>query len=252
MKKIISICLLIVVVTLVVTVFTACGGKSESDTTTTTKVAADNAGQNNKDVVIGTLTLKVNETNAEVYNDGALLQVLSYPKGKGTPFSYDYAKEHYGFADMNFDGETDVYIAVADDEGVIYYYCWLYNASAKEFQYSISLSALTNISVDSAEQLVFAIGFDANGNKVISKYTFVNGSLSFIESFNESEDIPEDIEQNVNNNTIGDKPVADNTVTDTSKPVTDGTTGETKPLLTTEPNNGNGIVLVDPTDEVWY
>ena len=133
MKKIISICSLIIVAALVVTVFTACGSKPETDTTSTTKVAADNSGQNNANVVIGTLTLKVNENNAEVYNDGALLQVLTYPQGKGTPFSYEYAKEHYGLVDMNFDGETDVYIAVADDEGVIYYYCWLYNATAKEF-----------------------------------------------------------------------------------------------------------------------
>lgn len=250
MKKIISLCSLIIVAAIVVTVFTACGGKTDTATTTSKTTAV--ADQNNADVVIGVLTLKVNETNAEVYNDGVLLQTLKYPQGKGTPFSYDYAKEHYGFLDMNFDGEYDIYIAVADDEGVIYYYCWLYNATAKEFQYSAALSDLENISVNNAEQFILAIDYDAEGNKVVSKYTFVNGILSLVEAYNESEDIPEDIVDDMSNNAIGDKPVEGTPSVDASKPVTDNTTGETKPLLTTEPNTGSGVILVDPTEEIWY
>ncbi len=251
MKKIISICALIIVAAIVVTVFTACGsGKNDKATTTAAATTTNIDAQNN--VVVSGLSLKINETSADVYNDGVLIQTLKYPQGKGTPFSFEYAKEHYGFLDMNFDGEYDVYIAVADDDGIIYYYCWLYNATAKEFQYSPALSDLKNISVDGAEQIILAIGFDSEGNKVISKYTFVNGSLSFIEKFNETDEIPEDIVENMDNNAIGNKPVEGTPSVDTSEPVTDNTTGETKPLLTTEPNSGGGIVLVDPTDEVWY
>lgn len=249
MKKIISICSLIVVAALVVTVFTACGSDKKTDTNKNTTTTA--AGVQNAEVVIGELTLKVNETNAEVFNDGKLFQTLSFPENKATPFSYDYAKEHYDFVDLNFDGNLDVYIAVADDDGIIYFYCWLYNATKKTFDYSIALSALTNISVDSAEQFLYAIGYDAEGNKVVSKYTFENGSLKFVESFNESDDIPEDVDQNVNNNTIGDKPNTGKPSTgDTTAP--SGSTVETKPPLTTEYNPGNGIIIVDPTDEQWY
>ena len=244
MKKIISICSLIVIAALVVTVFTACGGDDNATTSTTSPATTTN------EVVIGTLTLTVNETNAVVYNDGVLFQTLTFPQGKGTPFVFEYAKEHFDFIDMNFDGNLDVYIAVADDEGTIHYYCWLYNATTKVFDYSISLSGLTNISVNAAEQLIFAIGYDTDGNKVISKYTFENGSLKFLESYNEADEIPEDIDQNVNNNSIGDKPTTGGSATGgTTAP--SGTNGTTKPLLTTQPQSG-GIVLVDPTEEVWY
>ena len=155
-------------------IHTICGSGKNDKAATTTNIDAQN------NVVVSGLSLKVNETSADVYNDGVLLQILKYPQGMGTPFSFEYAKEHYGFLDMNFDGEYDVYIAVADDDGIIYYYCWLYNATAKEFQYSPALSALKNISVDGAEQIILAIHFDSEGNKVISKYTFVNGSLIYL------------------------------------------------------------------------
>lgn len=243
MKKIISVCSLIIIAALVVTVFTACGGEEGGTPTTTAPASTTN------EVVIGTLTLTVNEANAVVYNDGTLFQTLAYPQGKGTPFVYEYAKEHYDFIDLNFDGNLDVYIAVADDEGTIHYYCWLYNATTKVFDYSISLSALTNISVNSAEQLVFSVGFDSDGNKVVSKYTFSNGSLTFIEAYNEADEIPEDVDQNVNDNVIGDKPATGGSVTGTTAP--SGANGTTKPLLTTEPNAG-GIIIVDPTEDVWY
>lgn len=243
MKKIISICSLIVIAALMVTVFTACGEEEGGIPTTTAPVTTTG------EVVIGTLTLTVNEADAVVYNDGVLFQTLSYPQGKGTPFVYEYAKEHYDFIDLNFDGNRDIYIAVADDEGTIHYYCWLYNATTKVFDYSISLSALTNISVNAAEQLVFSVAFDSDGNKVISKYTFVNGSLTFVEAYNEADEIPEDVDRNVSDNAIGDKPAAGESVTDTTAPT--DTNGTTKPLLTTEPNGGS-IILVDPTEDVWY
>lgn len=251
MKKIISVCSLIIVAAILVTVFTACGTDKGDGTTTTTAPSTTGVQK----VEIGELTLTVNESNAVVLNNGQTFQTLSYPQGKGTPFALEYAKDHYDFVDINFDGNLDLYIAVAEEDGVIYYYCWLYNATTCVFDYSVSLSALTNISIDSAEQLIYAVGISNDGKKVISSYTWVNGVLTFIESYGAEEDIPEDIQQSANNNTIGNKPNSEKPVTDNSTTAPAGNAGTadtTKPLLTTEPNTGSGIVLVDPTDEVWY
>ena len=251
MKKIISICAIIIVAAIVVTVFTACGsGKNDKATTTAAATTTDIYAQNNTDVVIGELTIEVREDKGIVYNNGSEFRTLIYPKGKNTPFNLEYAKEHYDLIDLNFDGNIDAYIAVADDNGVIYYYCWLYNATTTQFDYNPHLSSYNNISVDSEEQVIYAVGYNAEGRKVISKYMWENGIPVFVESFGIDEDIPENIEQSANNNTIGDKPNSGKPVVGTTEP--SGTTGETKPLLTTEPNSGGGIVLVDPTEEVWY
>ena len=153
----------------------------------------NNDAQNN--VVVNGLSLKVNETSADVYNDGVLLQTLKFPQGMGTPFSFEYAKEHYGFLDMNFDGEYDVYIAVADVDGIIYYYCWLYNATAKEFQYSPALSDLKNISVDGADyqsrffswnENSFLVFLQTSGHLRGSKRKITSSSVSLRRTWNGS------------------------------------------------------------------
>lgn len=249
MKKIISLCSIIVITALFVTMFAACGG-ADNDTTTVPTTAAGGENVNPDVVEIGKLTLKVNENEAVVYNDGEEFRKLIYPKNYRVEFDYDYAKEHYDLIDLNFDGNLDAYIAVADEDGLIYFYCFLYNATTTQFDYNSHLSAFNNISVDSAEQLIYAVGYTDDGRKVISKYNWENGIPVFVEAFGADEDIPEEVEQSAGSNTIGDKPHVDDPAEEDT--TASGSAGETKPLLTTEPNNQGGIVLVDPTEEQWY
>ncbi len=263
MKKIISICAVILSVALLITVFAACG-KNEGDITTQSTTQAP--------VADGEYSLDVTEAKAVVKKGDAVFQELSYPTGIGYVFDLEYAKEHYEFIDMNFDGNLDLYLAVSKVDNVISYYCWLYNATDNKFDFSASLSALKNISVDPYEQLVLSKYF-YNGAEKVSTYEWVDGKLQLKETFgDEGATIPDSIVQSYTDNTIGETSNTDKTTNKTTTkaqavPTTgsQGATGgssenktttapkTTKPLLTTNPaNQGIELLPSKPADDGWY
>ncbi len=277
MKKIISICAVILSLALLITVFAACGKNEGDDTTTTTAEVA---------VADGEYSLEVAATSATVKKGDAVFQELKYPQGIGYEFDLAYAKEHYEFIDMNFDGNLDLYVAVSKVDNVISYYCWLYNATDNKFDYSASLSALKNISVDSAEQLVLSKTY-FNGIEKVTTYEWVDGVLTIKESYgDEGETIPQNIMQSLNDNTIGEVSNTEKTTANTTTQAngekttvaqggnktttsanggnntTNGNTDNktptsapkpTKPLLTTTNPAEDGIeVLPSKPNDGWY
>ncbi len=267
MKKIISICSVILSVALLITVFTACGKDKVDETPESTTAEA---------LVEGEYSLDVTEAKAVVKKGDAIFQELSYPEGIGYVFDLEYAKEHYEFIDMNFDGNPDLYLAVSKVDNVISYYCWLFNATDNKFDYSASLSALKNISVDPYEQLVLS-KYYYNGVEKVSTYEWVDGKLQLKETFgDEGSTIPQNIVQSYTDNTIGEISNSDKTTAQgtTKAPApAESTTGSqssqggsssdnktttapktTKPLLTTTSPANDGIELLPsaPSDDGWY
>lgn len=194
MRKIIALCSVLVALAVVVTMFTACGDKTEDETTTTTTESK---------VEVGSVTVEVGTDAAVIKEDGFVIQTLKYPKDSDVKFDIEYAKEHYEFIDFNFDGVNDFYIAVSSENGIINYYCWLYNETSKFYEYSKDLSALKNISVDAEKHLIVAKIADGNSEK-ISCYKWVDGVLTLDKTYDSSKDeIPEDVTNAVTNNSIG-------------------------------------------------
>ncbi len=265
MKKIISICAVILSVALLITIFAACGKNNGGETSESTTLEA---------VVDGEYSLDVTNTKATVKKGDAVFQELSYPEGIGYEFDLAYAKEHYEFIDMNFDGNLDLYLAVCKVDNVINYYCWLYNATDNKFDYSASLSALKNISVDPYEQLILS-KYYYNGVEKVSTYEWVDGKLQLKETYGEDgAEIPQNIVQSYTDNTIGEVSNNNKTTTQTTakapaEPATNsqGSQGgsvtenktttapkTTKPLLTTTSPANQGIELLPskPADDGWY
>ncbi len=224
MKKIITLCSVIVVLAIVITAFTACGDKTEDNTTTTTTEAV---------VELGGTVVEIGEENAVITEDGFVVQTLNYPKDSDVTIDLEYAKEHNEFIDFNFDGVADFYIAVSTEDGIINYYCWIYNESTKLYEYSKDLSALKNISVDPEKHLVVSTIPQADGNK-ITCYRWVDGVLTMDVAYDSSKDeIPEEVTEIVENNSIG----AD------KKPSTN------KPETTKKPSSGNKETTKKPSSD---
>ena len=264
MKKIVSICAVVLSLALLFTVFTACGKKGEGTTDASTQAP----------VADGEYSIDITEAKAVVKKGDTVFQELSYPSGIGYEFDLAYAKEHYEFIDMNFDGNLDLYIAVSKVDDVINYYCWLYNATANKFDFSASLSALKNISVDPYEQLVLSKTY-YNGAEKVSTYEWVDGVLQLKDIYgNEGETIPQEVVQSYNDNTIGETSSSNKTTSSnatTQSQATPATTAHggsnggasenktttapktTKPLLTTtSPVNGIELYTGDPENDQWY
>ena len=200
MKKIITLCSLLVCLAVLVTVFTSCGDKTENSTTAPESYVAsiENEGFS--------FTAEVGEEETIIKNKGEAYQTLKYPVNAGYPFDYNYAKERSQFIDMNFDGQPDFYIAVSAEAETIYYYCWLFNATTKKFEFSVSLSGLTNISVDANTHTIYSTFNYRDTTKVVS-YKWVNGALVNAEEYdNTSDTIPPEVTEAVSNNIIGNVP----------------------------------------------
>lgn len=274
MKKIISLCSVVLVFALMITVFTACGDNTEDNTTTT---------QNSENVVADTkgFTVEINETTALVKKDGKEFQTLKFPVNAGMQFDLEYAKKNNAFIDMNFDGEPDFYIAISNVNGVINYYCWIYNATPNQFDYSVILSELKNISVDADNHRILSTVV-VDGTEHVFSYRWVDGQLRFDADFSdENGGIPEEVTQAVNDNAIGSdekpdketnkkpdketskKPDKDTNINDdkeeTTKKNSDSenktTTKVNKPAntTTTAPNKNNGVVLeTGDINAGWY
>ncbi|MBE6795007.1 MAG: hypothetical protein E7533_00285 [Ruminococcaceae bacterium] len=249
MKKIIASCSVLLALSLVFALFAGCGGKGDDGNTTTTK---------NNTVTINGLTAEIEKTSATIKKDGEVFQKLEYPVNPDFKFDLEYAKSHYEFKDMNFDGVPDFYIAASKEGDVISFMCWLFNDTNKTFEYSIILSSLKNISVDTENQRIYStINFE--GVEKVVAYKWVDGSLDFDKQYDNSSDtIPEDVAGNVQSNSIGvnaETSADDETTTKapkpskgdkddtTKKPVTTDkeTEKETeKPTQNIKPDTGNG------------
>ncbi len=256
MKKIITLCSIILVLSFIVTAFTACGDKTEDETTTTTTqtVSTDVSG----------FTVEIGDTEAIVKKDGKEFQTLKYPLNPNYTFDKAYAEAHNEFLDMNFDGQPDFYIAVSSVDGVINYYCWLYNATTNVFDYSIILSALKNLSVDAENHRILSTVKNGDSSVVVS-YHWVDGDLVLEKKYDEST-VPEEITKVVEENAIGiDKPsttvpsdTKETTKKSDKKPDNTGSTASTtkanKPANTTTTKpSGYGVVLgTGDMDEGWY
>ncbi len=260
MKKIITLCSVILALAFIVTAFTACGDKTEDETTTTTTTTE-------AAVELGTLVVEITEENALIKQDGFVVQTLNYPKDSDAEFDLDYAKEHYEFIDFNFDGVKDFYIAISSENGVVNYYCWLYNETTELYEYSKDLSALKNISVDAEKHLVVSTVKDGGSDK-ISCYKWVDGVLTLDKTYDSAKDeIPEDVTNAVTNNSIGvNKPESTNKVEttkknssnskETTKKQTNNKETTKKPLntTTTQAQQQDGVVLNTDSniDDGWF
>lgn len=263
MKKIIMLCSVLIALTLIVTMFTACGDKPEEETTTTTTASADNQSATIDETGF---TAVIGDTEAVVKKDGKEFQTLKYPNNPNVVFDKAYAENHYEFLDMNFDGQPDFYIAINAIDGDVSYYCWLYNATTNQFDYSIILSALKNISVDASNHRVLSTS-KSSGSQVVFSYHWVDGDL-VLEKKYDSSSVPEEITKVVEENAIGtDKPTnapsdSKETTSKTNKPdnkpdnnESNTTTKVNKPAntTTTNPNLGGGVMLgTGDMDEGWY
>lgn len=249
MKKIITLCSVLLVLSIIVTAFTACGDKTESETTTDAQIVST-------DFIA---EIKKNET--VIKKDGAVFQTLKYPENSGVEFDKKYASKNNAFIDMNFDGKKDFYIAVNSVDGVISFYCWLYNESTNQFEYSELLSALKNISIDADNHRVLS-NVEIDGGKHVFSYKWVDGQLALDSDYSDDNGgIPEEITNVVTNNAIGTQTTtssnSDKTET-TKKNSADSnktTTKVNKPsnTTTTKPQ-GNKIVLETGSlnSDGWY
>ncbi len=273
MKKIIAICSLILCVALLVTVFTSCDGKKDdvSNQESESYVASVNNGE-------FSFTAEVGENETVIKNNGKVYQTLKYPVNPGYPFDYSYAKERSQFIDMNFDGQADFYIAVSAEAETIYYFCWLFNATTKQFDYSVSLSGLTNISVDAENQVIYSTFKYRDTTKIVS-YRWVDGQLKNDEIYDTSSDtIPAEVTEGAKENAIGTvtrpaltttkpkpteenkKPTKNNNNTSTGTTANSGnttsssTTAEDKPLntTTTEPQTNGIQIETGNIDDGWF
>lgn len=255
MKKIIALCSVLVALAVVVTMFTACGDKTENETTTTTTTESV--------VELGGVTVEIGSESAVIKEDGFVVQTLKYPKDSDAKIDLDYAKEHYEFIDFNFDGVKDFYIAISSENGVINYYCWLYNETTKLYEYSKDLSALKNISVDAEKHLIVSKVAYGDADK-INCYKWVDGVLTLDVTYDSAKDeIPEDVTSAVNNNSIGVNKNPETTKAETTKKTSDSkeTTKNTndttkKPLntTTTQAQKQDGVVLNTNADidDGWF
>ncbi len=197
MKKIVTLCSVIIAAAIIITCFAACGGKTEDNTTTepTTEEIVTQVGK-----VDGVkLTAIIEDEYVLLKNGDEVFQKLNYPIKKGFVIDFDLAKSNFKFLDMNFDGLADFYVAVAEKDGNVEFFCWLYNATDKKFDYSVSLSSLKNISVDADEQLIYS-----SDSGFYYEYGWVDGQLKVVSSYNKSETVPEKVTQ-TSNNLVPDK-----------------------------------------------
>ncbi len=235
MKKIITICSLIMALAIIVTAFTACGDNTEKETTTDEPIAA------------GTdFIAEINKTETVIKKDGEVYQTLEYPKNSGVKFDKKYAEKHNAFIDMNFDGKKDFYIAVSSVDGVISFYCWLYNDTSKIFEYSELLSALKNISVDADNHRILS-DVMVDGEKHVFSYKWVDGQLILDSDYSDDNGgIPEEVTKVVTNNAIGtqsttsSKPGKEETTKKNSSDSNKTTTKVNKPANTTTTTSNNG------------
>lgn len=245
MKKILMLCSVILVLSIIVTAFTACGDKTEDNTTTTAEsaVAADSG-----------YTAEIGDSEAVVKKGDEVFQTLKYPINTGMTFDKAYAEKNNQFLDMNFDGESDFYIAISSVDGVISYYCWLYNATTKQFDYSVILSALKNISVDADEQRILST-VEVGGETRIISYRWVDGQLISDTDYSDSEGgIPEEITKVVQENAIGvEKETEKNESTGKKETTTkkqNGSNNSNSSDKTTKPNKPSNTTTTSPKSNV--
>ena len=233
MKKIITLSAVILMVAIIVTSFASCNGKKEDDISTTT--TTENAQSS-----IEVFNAEIKEDEAVIKKGDKVIQTLSYPVNFGHEFAMDYAEKHYAF------------IAVNSKDGVISYYCWIYNATPDAYEFSGLLSTLKNISVDSEKQLILSKTVKDGVTNIVA-YHWVDGELVIKETYNDKDaEIPEEITKVVEENAIGtDKPATEkNEKEETTKKNNSGssdnktTTKVNKPANTTTTTpNENKIVL---------
>ncbi len=262
MKKIFALCSLIICVSLVLTIFVSCGKGDENEPTDANE--SNVVSVTNGDFAF---TAEIGAENTVIKNNGEEYQTLNYPTNAGYAFDLAYAKSHAEFKDMNFDGQPDFYIAVSVNGDTIYYYCWLFNATSKKFDFSVSLSGLTNISVDTDNQVIYSTN-TANGEVKIVAYVWANGQLSLKEVYDEVEDtIPPEVTEAAQQNAIGTVTKPEKTTSAAPAKTTKEdknnssqadnsttTTKENKPLntTTTAPDKGGIEVLTGDINDGWY
>ncbi len=232
MKKIIALCAVILSIAVVITAFTACDSKPGSGEET----VSDNKTFTKDDAVFSAV---VGESSVVIMRGDEVYQTLKFPVNSGYSVDVKYAQEHYEFIDMNFDGLRDFYVALGDNDGVINYFCWLFNDTTKEYDYSVTLSGLRNISVDSYNHRIISTEVK-NGATIWSTYKWVNGVLTFDSKHtSEDESVPEEITNAAQNNAIG----VDTTATVTAN----ANASASKEDKTTEKNNNK--LPVNTTDK---
>lgn len=275
MKKIFTACCMIIAVALVCTAFTSCGkdkNKDEKESTTenTTSGIFATVGDS-------VFFARVKDDGVEILKDDDVYQTLKFQQNDSQPFDAEYAASHFEFVDMNFDGQPDFYVATANDGEYTYYYCWLYNATTKQFDYSVSLSALKNITVDAENQRILTTA-KKDGQTLVVSYRWVNGELLYDTDY-ETEKVSDTIKSNIlgtenskqdaSSSKSDDKSTNSATVSnktterDSAKTTVGGSvqntpaqTTQKRPMntTTTSPAVGNNVVLNTDSDidENWF
>ena len=262
MKKIILSCSVLIVLSILVVSFAGCGGNKGDETTTTTAQSGDS------DVVVNGFSAEIGSDGVVIKKDGNEFQTVKYPVNNDFNVDVAYAKEHYEFKDMNFDGVPDFYIAASKNGETINFLCWIYNETSGKFEYNSILSSLKNISVDSDAQAIYCVVTFEGTQKVVC-YRWVDGHLRINNQYDITDDtLPADVTNAVNNNQLVDnnkKPsttskVEKTTASSNKKPTADNNqnkepTTEKKPanITTTAPAKDDGVILATgDIDDGWY
>lgn len=255
MKKIISLCCIILSVSILLVCFASCESKKGEDALTSISASSSES--------VKGFSVEIEETKAVVKKDGKEFQTLMYPVNFGVSVDMEYAAKNNEFIDMNFDGEPDFYIAVSSVDGVIRYFCWLYNVTDQKFDYSVILSELTNISVDDVNQRILS-KVTRDGVEHVYSYKWVDGNLILDTDYNtDNGGIPAEVTQAVSDGAIGvekttspnsEKGTSDKNSSDSNNTVS--TTKAKKPAntTTTAPNKNEGVVLGEGKLDAdgWY
>lgn len=214
MKKITAFTVAVLLIATLVFTLASCGDKNTTD------------GKYN-------FSAEVKSYELTVYNGEEAFQTLEYPNARKLEVDFEYAKKHIELVDLNFDGFSDVCLAIKKDGSAISYFCWLFNKDTEKFEYSEELSALKTISVNADKKQIIST-VEENGKTQYICYAWENGALKKSESL-ESEDnrVPSDVSEAVKNNTLGEK---ENTVTPPKVTETkaDDTTKKTEKETTTK------------------
>lgn len=116
--------------------------------------------------------------------DGYFLIYDEESKRRFTVFAENYSTSMAGGKieligeDMNFDGHTDFRILFQKDSFNSYYYCFLWNMSAKTFDYSLPLTRLASPQFDINNKVVTSEEKLGNGETTKTVYTWNQNNLS--------------------------------------------------------------------------
>lgn len=155
--------------------------------------------------------IKIGSFNSEIYGkltvyhqDGYFLLFDEYEDRKFTVFAEGYStgktdgEPQAIFTDMNFDGYTDFGVCYYKDALNSYYFCFLWDNSARTFSYYLPLSNLANPEFNTNKKNIMVYEKLTNIRTVEKTYIYSAGELSLISSKDKTEEVTTNGAETVN------------------------------------------------------